>query len=246
MKGRILVVDDEAVARITLLKILQLEGYEVMAVSSGQEALNELAKNSYDVMILDLKMPGMTGMEVLRKLIDAKLDTRVIFLTAYGSMDTALQALRYRVQDYLLKPISPGDILRSVRKAILDTTNHQLGGEPGTDTTVQHNGQYQIGGEINIDCRRRTISSHLHVVQLTPTEARVMEILLDDIGHVVSHSDLVWRVQGYRISALDAAKILRPVMSRLRNKLADIPGAENWIQNVRGSGYVFEKNPIEK
>lgn len=245
MKGRILVVDDEAVARITLLKILQLEGYEVMAVSSGQEALDELSKNVYDVMVLDLKMPGMTGMDVLRKVIDAKLETRVIFLTAYGSMDTALQALRYRVQDYLLKPISPGDILRSVRKAMFEKTTSPVKTEQVVNMPVNREGQYQIGEEIRIDCRRRVVTSKTQSIQLTPTEARVMEILLDEVGHVVSHSDLVWRIQGYRVSAMDAAKILRPVMSRLRNKLADIPGAEDWIQNVRGSGYVFEKTIID-
>lgn len=241
MKGRIIVVDDEAVARITLLKILQLEGYEVMAVSSGQEALNELSKNLYDVMILDLKMPGLTGMDVLRKVIDAKLDTRVIFLTAYGSMDTALQALRYRVQDYLLKPISPGDILRSVRKAMADKSR-LAGQDQSLETTIHRDGNYQIHAEVTVDCRRRVVTAKAQTVQLTPTEARVMEVLLDDIGHVVSHSDLVWRIQGYRVSAMEAAKILRPVMSRLRNKLAEIPGAEAWIHNIRGSGYVFELN----
>lgn len=117
-KARILVVDDENVARLSLLRILQLEGYEVTAVGEGDTALRELARAPFDLMILDLKLPGMSGIDIVTQTNDLYPNLKVIILTAYGSMDTAIQALRYRVNDYLVKPVAPKDIIHSVDRVI--------------------------------------------------------------------------------------------------------------------------------
>ena len=113
--ARILIVDDEEIARITLGDILRLEGYSVRAVGSGDDAVTVLQQESFDVMVLDLRMPGMGGLDVLRVVVDHLPDLQVIVLTAHGSMDTAIQALRFRVHDYLLKPVTPPQILTSIR-----------------------------------------------------------------------------------------------------------------------------------
>ena len=118
MKSNILVVDDEPIARQSLSDILRLEGYHVIAVASGELAVDHIRKYAVDLIVLDLKMPGMNGMDVVQVVNQISPDTEIILLTAFGSMETAVEALRQRVHDYLFKPASPNQILDSVRKGI--------------------------------------------------------------------------------------------------------------------------------
>src|SRR5512142_3356118 len=116
--AKILIVDDEDIARLTLAEILRLEGYDIKSVSNGEAAVEALRCEPFDVMILDLKMSGMSGMDVLRAIVDSLPDLSVIVLTAYGTIDTAIQSIRYRVHDYLLKPVAPDRVLESIQKAL--------------------------------------------------------------------------------------------------------------------------------
>jgi len=92
---RVLIVDDEDIARISLAEILRLEGYSIKAVGSGEAAVEILKNEPFDVMVLDLKMPGMGGIDVLRVLVDTLLELKVIVLTAHGSMDSAIEACAF-------------------------------------------------------------------------------------------------------------------------------------------------------
>lgn len=241
--ARILVVDDEKIARRTLKTILEYEGFQVTAVESGEEALIELEKGAFDCMILDLKMGGMSGMYVLEQTTERLPDLRVIVLTAFGSLETAIQAVRFHLSDYLLKPARPEEIIASVRKALAD--------KPGIlrESSASYFADKEAGdpfifrtgaGELFFDFRKRRISWQQGQVSLTPTEARMLEVLIRQRNQVVQHTELVYQVQGYRVETEEAARILRPVMSRLRRKLEEVPGFGNWIQNVRGSGYLLE------
>ena len=118
MKSNILVVDDEPVARQSLSDILKLEGYLVTSAPNGQAAVEYVRTHPVDLMIVDLRMPGMDGLEVVQVLNQIAPDTEVILLTAYGSTETAIQALRLRIHDYLLKPASTAQIIASVKKAL--------------------------------------------------------------------------------------------------------------------------------
>lgn len=246
MKASILVVDDEEVARKTLLKILQLEGYTVKAVANGILALGELKKNSFDVMLLDYKMPGMDGMEVLDHIYQTDEEMKVIMLTAFGTMDTVIKALRFRVADFIIKPASPEQILKSVQR-VLDEKfeNHELEIErkllaSSAKISSSVEGQFNLPGNIKVDCIKRTINAPQNEqIILSPSEARLIGSLLKNLDQVVSHVDLVFLTQGYQLDAEEAGKMLRPVMSRLRRKLACIKGSESWIRNIRGTGYMF-------
>lgn len=248
-KARILVVDDEDVARLSLLRILQLEGYEVTAVGDGATALRELARTAYDLMILDLHMRGMSGIDVVTRTSETYPNLKVVILTAYGSMDTAIQALRYRVTDYLIKPSAPSEILKSVDKALkgegLDPVN--LVNEPrsasryaGSTAKPHEQTVFHAADGVIIDCMRRKIAWEENVIPLTPTEAKIIGILLENNSLVVRHQDLVQKAYGYRVGSGEAAKILRPILSRLNTKLERIPGGKNWIRSIRGSGYLME------
>lgn len=118
---RLLVVDDEDATRRSLADILRLEGYTVQTVPDGESAISILHREKFDLVLLDLKMPGVDGIEVLRFInqsIKGKSDTQVILLTAHGSLESSIDALRYGAYDYLLKPSSPEQILRSVSKGL--------------------------------------------------------------------------------------------------------------------------------
>jgi DNA-binding response OmpR family regulator len=236
--SKVLIVDDEEVARTTLAEIFRLEGFDITAVESGEAAVVALAKEPYDAMILDLKMPGMGGMEVLRTVMASMPQLSVIVLTAYGTMDSAIQAIRYRVHDYLLKPVSPHRVVESVEYALLQKRQGQMSVRDGRSNGRSHVEHLPGGALLAWD--KRQISWTDGNLSLTPTEARLLKTLFERKNEMIAHSELVFLIQGYSIDTEEAAKILRPVVSRLRQKLLVVPGWGDRIKNVRGAGYVLE------
>ncbi|HHN65804.1 MAG TPA: sigma-54-dependent Fis family transcriptional regulator [Nitrospirae bacterium] len=118
MKGRVLVIDDEAIVRVSCERVLKPEGYEVMVTSRGDEAIELLEKEKYDVVLTDLKMPDMDGMEVLRIIKERWPDIQVVIITGYGTISTAVQAIKMGAYEYIEKPFTPQDILEVVEKAM--------------------------------------------------------------------------------------------------------------------------------
>jgi DNA-binding NtrC family response regulator len=117
-KGRVLVIDDEAIVRVSCQRVLVPEGYEVVVTSRGDEAIAILEKESFEVVLTDLKMPDMDGIEVLRVIKDRWPDVHVIIITGYGTISTAVQAIKLGAYEYIEKPFSPEDILNVVVKAM--------------------------------------------------------------------------------------------------------------------------------
>ncbi len=117
-KGRILIVDDELVVRDSLQKWFDSEGYDAGAVSSGREALFEVQQKQYDLALLDIKMPGMDGMELQKKLREVDSDLTVVIMTGYASVETAVEALKMGAYDYITKPIDPDELVHLVSNAL--------------------------------------------------------------------------------------------------------------------------------
>src|SRR5215469_5996912 len=109
VKGRILIVDDELVVRDSLARWFTAEGYEVKAVAGAREAL-ELADREWDLALLDIKMPGMDGMELERRLNESDPDLILIIMTGYATVETAVEALKNGAYDYLTKPVDPDEL----------------------------------------------------------------------------------------------------------------------------------------
>lgn len=256
MKGKILIVDDEKASRKSLKDILRLEGYNVSAAEGGQQAVEVLEEEDFDLMLLDLKMPGMSGLDVLEKTVEIAPRTKIIMLTAHGSLESAIEALRFGAHDYLLKPASPDEILASVEKGInsgadeerkrrlldqMESSLQELRDAEGMETkTESPRSLFTLGEEIKVDLERREIWHGDHKVALTPTEGKLMKVLMENRGRVLSHRELVLLVQGYQTTEWEAPEIMRPLVSRLRRKLAAFSGGGDWIVNVRGTGYVFD------
>ena len=239
-KGSILVVDDEPVERQSLTDILKLEGYQVAAVSSGEAAVDYVRLNSVELMLLDLRMTGMSGLDVIKVLNRSAPDVEIILLTAHGSMDSAIEALRSRIQDYLLKPASPALILESVARGLLRRTAKIESRDHQESTVSSENTLVTLGDGSVIDFGRRLIRSGTRTVFLTPAEGRLLKIFAENTGKVFTHRELVLLVQGYSTSQQEAPEILRPLVSRLRLKLVRIPALLHRIVSVRGTGYLFE------
>lgn len=242
MKSNILVVDDEPVARQSLTDILKLEGYIVTSAPNGQAAVEYVRTHPIDLMIVDLRMPGMDGLEVVQVVNQVSSETEVILLTAFGSTETAIQALRLRIHDYLLKPASPAQIMASVKKGLLrhsakSRINNIVSNdvEDALETITLKDGT-------TVDLSRRQIKQKTKVEHLTPAEGRLLRILMENEGKVFSHRELVLLVQGYDTSQREAPEILRPLVSRLRHKLEQFPSLSERVVSVRGTGYLYEGN----
>ncbi len=121
MKGaKILLVDDEVVFTDNISKLLTNRGYRVTAVNSGNAAIKTLEENSFDVIVLDLKMPGTDGITTLKKIKRLGLFTQTLILTGHGSIDTALEAIRYGAYDYLTKPCEINELVTKIEEAWIE------------------------------------------------------------------------------------------------------------------------------
>jgi DNA-binding response OmpR family regulator len=237
-KAHILVVDDEPVTRQSLTDILRLEGYNVSSVPNGEAAVDYMRMHSVDLMLLDLRMPGMSGLEVIKVMSQMSPDTEIIMLTAHGSMETAVEALRHRIHDYLLKPASPTQVLESVARGLARrTAKVELKRTGGTLDETSQAAQFE---GVTVDLVRRLVSDGETTIQLTPAEGHLLKVFLENLRRVFTHRELVLLVQGYDVSQREAQEILRPLISRLRNKLEVFPALHARIVSVRGTGYVFE------
>lgn len=255
MKGKILVVDDEEMTRRSLADILRLEGLQVKTAASGEAAVEALQQETFDLMLLDLKMPGMDGLDVLRIANKLVPDTQVVLLTAHGSLESAIAALRLGAHDYLLKPASPTQIIRSVNSGLarradqlrkrnllvqLEASVQQLKDIGQEQSSQSRSNIYEINDGVIVNLERRQVEYGDQKISLTPTEGKLLKVLLEERTRVFTHRELVLMVQGYETTDWEAPEVLRPLISRLRRKLAVLPNGDKWIANVRGTGYVFE------
>lgn len=256
MTAHILVVDDEKAVRDSLEDILELEDYGVDAVATGEEALETINEQDYDLMLLDIKMPGISGIEVMRQARRQAPQTKIIILTGHGSLESAIEALRSGASDYILKPYDSEDILASIGRALsekaekqrkemlieqLESSLDQLKDVEGITTPdIPARRVITLPEGIMVDLERREMWRGGERAHLTPTEGKLLSVFLENKGRVMAHKEIVFLVQGYETSEWEAPEVLRPMISRLRKKLATFPGVDDWIQNVRGTGYVFD------
>ncbi|MBI4759906.1 MAG: response regulator transcription factor [Chloroflexota bacterium] len=245
MKPNILVVDDEPVARQSLSDILRLEGYAVSAVPNGQAAVEYVRTHPIDLMVVDLRMPGMDGLEVVQVVNQISPETEIILLTAYGTTESAIQALRLRVHDYLLKPVAPSQVINSVKKGLArrDARLKAKGGSVSAEVDESLL-EFTLQDGTRIDLSRRLIEKKDQVIHLTPAEGRLLRVLIENPGRVYTHRELVLLVQGYDTSQREAPEILRPLVSRLRHKLEAFPSLARAIVSVRGTGYLYESENL--
>ena len=256
MSITILIVDDDKTARESLAKTMRQEGYEVVVVSNGDVAMNVLESADIDVMLLEIGVPGIKGIEVIQMAREISPDVQVILIAQEPTLDSAIHAVRHGAHDYLPKPFHPQLLLSSIARAAarrhMNVRKHQILEQienalqklrdiEGLDQPSNHKRQLvELPAGVIADFSQRVIWRDAIKVQLAPLENKLLEIFVRNWGRVLKHTELIFLVQGYRVSELDAPVILRPLVSRLRGKLTIISPGEEWITNVRGLGYVFD------
>lgn len=265
---RILVVDDEPGIRFFLEETLTRDGHQVVAVESGEAALKQIAAQEFDLALLDLKLKGIGGMEVLAALRRRAPDTAVIVLTAHASLETAVEALRQGAHDYLFKPCKTVQLRESVRTGLIkrrrelrqrgllaqlerSLTNNleeiratvveqPAAPEPDAEPDAQQDRFLQRGGLI-VDSMRHVISLDEHLLELSSTEFDLLAYLVSEAPRVVPPKELVREVRGYETEIWEARDIVRYHVYRIRQKIKETTGRDDVIRTVRGVGYTVSQ-----
>jgi DNA-binding response OmpR family regulator len=222
---RILVVDDDRGTRMLVVEILEGDGYEVTACSGGEEALEVLRTAYFDLLLTDIKMAGLSGIDLLARVRSMSLDMEVIVMTAYASKETAIEALRGKAFDYLEKPFTLRRFRECVQQALQARPPH------GRWRGVRSH------GELTIDMDARRLWVREEEVQLTRIEFDVLAYLFARLGCAVSHGELleqVWDDDGADQRSLATVK---SCVCRLRKKIGDDARRPRHIRNVWGFGY---------
>jgi DNA-binding response OmpR family regulator len=252
-QSRVLLVDDERTARLSLAEILRMEGYEVVVADGGSAAILFLKAQDFDVVLCDLKMPEVDGLDVLAACHQYRPATEFVLLTAYGTMDTAVEALRLGASDYLLKPALPEAILEGVAKALgkrrqslerqslMGTLTDTLAALQQAETGPPKGRKDRVlqGGGIELNLDRRQAMRGGQPLPLTPTEFDLLSQLMARGSEPISPEELVANVHGYYCEPEEASALVRVHISRLRQKVEQNPAEPRLILTVRGVGYAF-------
>jgi DNA-binding response OmpR family regulator len=225
---RILVVDDEAPIRRYLRAALSAQGFTIYEAANGQEALNAVISDRPDIIILDLGLPDIDGMELVRQL-RGQVGCGVLILTGRGYTADRVMGLELGADDYLTKPFSPRELLARIR-ALLRRSH--------SGAIVQQEGRLQVGAlEVDLDTHEARLAGI--PLPLTLAEFRILAALLQNRGHVVNCRALLQYALEYSAVEAEAREIVRVHFWRLRNKMGTTPQDEAYIENVRGIGYMI-------
>lgn len=245
-----LVVDDEAAIRNFLVRVLQLGGYEVTAAGDGREALEKLEGAAFDVLLTDIKMDRLDGVELLHLAKERYPDLAVILLTGHATVPSAIAALRQGAHDYLLKPAKNEDILAAVESALTDRARQQRRDrleqiaaqfidvvQPEMQTVAQATKSPIAYGDLTFDVGGFRASLRGQALDLTLTEFRLLLELARAPGETIGYVALVQSACGYTCSRHEAREIIGAHVLNLRKKLGIEPDSALYIESVRGVGY---------
>jgi len=224
MSQVLLVEDDAGVAELLALALRSL-GHSVTTAEDGLAGLEAAARNRFDVMLLDVMMPGIDGFETARRLRAASI-LPIIMLTARSDPIDIVAGLECGADDYVTKPAEPR-VLDARIKAVLRRTTPQ-----GPDATLRL-------GSLWIDTLAMTVTRDGEPVCLTPTELRLLVELAEHRGQVLSRHQLLQRVWGYGYAG--DSRLVDAVVQRLRAKIEPTPARPNYIHTVRGIGYRMDR-----
>ena len=227
----IVVCDDEKDIAAALEIYLAAEGYRVLKAENGREALLLAAKEEVHLMLLDIMMPQMDGLETLAKLREFS-NIPVIFLTAKGEDTDKILGLNIGADDYITKPFNPVEVLARVRSQLRRYL--QLGSGAVRPTS------YVIGG-IELDDNAKTVTVDGEAVSLTPKEYDILRFLMQNAGTVFSPAEIYRRV--WDDIPLNAAGAIAVHIRHLREKIEINPAEPRYLKVVWGKGYKMEVNP---
>jgi two-component system KDP operon response regulator KdpE len=230
--GKILVADDELSILRTLTRNLSRHGYEVITAADGEEALAQIEENLPDLIILDIIMPGMNGLEVCRRVREWS-QVPIIVLSAVGQERQKVEALDLGADDYLTKPFGMDELLARVRVALRRASQlKELSQGSGAPAFVDQ--------DLVIDFARREVTLKGKEIKLTPKQYDLLKYLAQNAGRVITHRAALVNVWGQEYG--EESQYLHVFIGQLRHKIEADPVHPNYILTEPGIGYRF-KNP---
>lgn len=224
----VLVVEDNPAQREAVAYALEKEGYHVLRAENGPEALELARKSPPDAVVLDLGLPGLDGFQVCQSLRRGS-STPILVLTARDGENDLLRAFDLGADDYLTKPFRYREMLARVRALLRRRKSAGL---------VPEEGRLEVGHlALDMDTYQATRAGVS--LALTPAEFRILACLVQNRGHVVPCRAMLQYAQEYDAEEAVAREIVRVHIWRLRNKVGCAPGDDDYIQNVRGIGYMI-------
>lgn len=226
-KSHLLVVDDDTRLRDLLTKFLKEDGFEVVAARDAKEAYTLLETFQFDLMVLDIMMPGETGLDLTTRLRHSGHPIPILLLTAMGELEDRIEGLKTGADEYLPKPFEPEELLLRI-KAILRRTQHIL--TPG-------NLQEVAIGPFHFHTKKGTLRKNFETVPLTDAESKLLKALLAHAEEPLSRDDLV------RITQISTSpRTIDVQITRLRKKLEEDPRQPRYLQTIRHKGYILWRN----
>ena len=225
----LLVVDDEA-GILRLMKLeLSAQGFRVITASDGESAIAMAEEHRPDVILLDIMMPGASGLEVMRRLRE-RFNVPVLLVSARDKDTDKVRGLELGADDYIVKPFNPDELGARVRAVMRRVLSQDV------ERVVK-------AGDVEIDLTRRLVRKAGEPVALTRTEWLLLQHLAANTGKVMLNTELLTKVWGpeYR----NDLQYLRVWVSRLRAKLEDTPSNPRIIKTLQGIGYLFEAEPVD-
>jgi DNA-binding response OmpR family regulator len=220
----LLIEDDRRLARLTA-KYLEMRGLEVALAEDGLSGLEEAVRGSFDVILLDLMLPGRPGLEVCRKVREVS-DVPIIMVTALDDEAERVMGLELGADDYVTKPFSSAELLARVRAVV-----RRYRGRAGPPTAVL------VVGALTLDPARVTVTLEGRGVELTPYEFSLLHALARHAGRVLSREQLLDMAKGSAEEAFDRS--IDGNISRIRKKLGDDPKRPSLLKTIRGYGYML-------
>jgi two-component system alkaline phosphatase synthesis response regulator PhoP len=223
---KILIVEDEPHIAFALEADLQAEGYVTVTASNGTEAADRAARESFDLILLDVMLPGKNGFDVCRELRRSGVRTPIILLTARAGDAEKIMGLDLGADDYITKPFNPHELRARIRAVL------RRGGVEGGE-----GGVHRIG-DVEIDLSRAEVRRDGHVVDLSATEFKLLSTFIKGQGRLFTRDQLIDAVWGEGIALSD--RVVDNHIVSLRRKIERVPSEPRFIKSIRGLGYRFD------
>lgn len=224
MKQKILIVEDEVDLALGVRDALSHVGFETAVSHDGRQALDELRRERYDLLVLDLMLPGMNGLDLLKELRKERQDIRVLILTALSDEEDLLKGFQAGADDYMAKPFSPRELVARIEAQFRRRK---------AESAPAH---MDLPGGIKVDLSRLEVHRGGEVAALTPREGDILEYLVRNRDRVVTREDLLLDVWHYKSANVETRTVDIHIVG-LRRKVEPDPGKPTLIQTVRGKGY---------
>jgi two-component system KDP operon response regulator KdpE len=227
-QGNILIVDDDPKFRRALHSTLHTLGFEIMESWNGEEAIKEVKNRRFDVVLLDINMPGMGGVETCRALRRFSPGLQILILTVRESEDDKIEALDAGADDYITKPFSIPELVARLKAAVRRART----GPPETNKAI-------VVGNIELDPERRTVRKKQEFLHLTPKQFDLLHYLMAHAGLPITHARLLHAVWGPEYG--HELEYLRTYIHQLREKLEDDPASPQYLLTEAWLGYRFSE-----